>query len=46
MKVVDNERKEVLWVVVYYNVIEAATENDEIGLRGFGFDFFKLNRRG
>ena len=33
-------RKNDLWGVVNYHVIEEATDNDDIGLRGFNFNLF------
>ena len=41
MEVVSHDRKKVIWEVVGYYVIEEATDHDEIGLQGFGFNLFE-----
>ena len=39
MKVDGHDRKKVLWEVVDDHVTEEPTDNEEMGLRGFGFNF-------
>ena len=37
--------KKVLWEVVDEHVVEEPNENSEIGLRGFGFNFFDVDEQ-
>ena len=46
MEVVGNEKKKVLWEVVNNHVLEEPTDNKEIGLRGFDFNFFDKDEEG
>ena len=41
-----HDSKKVLWEAVDNHVVEEATNHDEIGLRGFGFNFLTKMRRG
>ena len=40
MEVVGRDKKKVLWEVVDNHVVEEPTDHEEIGLRGFDFNFF------
>ena len=46
MEVVENDKKRVLWGFVNDHVIEYPTYHEEIGLRGFDFNFLTNIRRG
>ena len=46
MEVVSHDGKRVIWVVVNNHLVEDPSDNDEIGLRGFGFNFLTKTRRG
>ena len=41
MEVFGTTKKKVIWEVVDYHVVEEPTDNEEIGLRGFDFNFFR-----
>ena len=45
MNVVGRDRKKVLWEVVVDHVVGEATDNDEIGLRGFDFNVFGKDKK-
>ena len=40
VEVFSSDRKKFLWEVVDDHVVEEGNEHDEIGLRGFDFNFF------
>ena len=44
--VVGHDKKKVLWEVVDDNVVEEPTDNDEIGLQGFDFNFLDEEEKG
>ena len=46
VEVVGNYKKKVLWGVVEDHVLEESTDHEEIGLRGFDFNFLTKMRRG
>ena len=46
VEVVGHDVKKVLRKVVENHVVEEATDHDDIGLRGFGFNFLTKTRRG
>ena len=46
MEVVSHEKKKVLWGVVDDHVVEDPTDNEEIGLWGFDFNFFDEDEEG
>ena len=41
-----HDGKKVLWEVVDDHVVEEPTDYDEIGLRGFDFNFFDEDKKG
>ena len=46
VEVVSHEKNKVLWGVVDDHVVEEPTDNEEIGLRGFDFNFFDEDEEG
>ena len=46
MEVLGSDGKKFLWEVVDSYVIEEETDHDEIGLRGFNFNFFDKYEKG
>ena len=46
MEVVGHEKRKVLWEVVDDHVVEEPTDHEEIGLRGFDFNFLMKMMRG
>ena len=46
MDVVGHGKKKVLWEVVDNHVVEEPTDHEEIGLRGFDFNFFDKDDEG
>ena len=46
MEAIGHERKKVLWEVVDDHVVEEATDHDEIGLRGVGFNLVDEDEKG
>ena len=46
VEVVGHDRKKVLWGVVNDHTVEEPTDHDEIGLRGFSFNFFDEDEKG
>ena len=46
VEVVSHERKEVIWDVLNYHVLEYPTDHDEIGLREFDFNLFNKDKKG
>ena len=46
MEVVGHDINKAIWEVVDYHFVEEATDNDEIGLRGFDFNFLTNTKRG
>ena len=41
VEVYDKDRKKVIWEVVNEHVVEEDVEKEELGLRGFNFNFFQ-----
>ena len=46
MEVFCNDGKQAIWEVVDGDAVEEATNNDEIGLRGFDFKTFGKDEKG
>ena len=46
MEVSVHEKKKVLWEVVNDHVVEEPTDHEDIGLRGFDFNFFEKDEEG
>ena len=46
VEVVGNDKKKVLWEVVDDHVLEEPTDHEEIGLRGFDFNYFDEDEEG
>ena len=46
MEVIDHDKKKVLWDVVDDHVVEYPSDHEEIGLRGFDFNFLDKDEEG